>query len=149
MSTLAVVLRWLHIVPAVIGGGAAIYARFALMPALATLPEAQRVALKESIDGRWRIVVMACIGLLLASGTANFILYQAPAHQGQPLYHALFGIKFLAAMGVFFLASVLSGRAPAFDTLRANGKLWGSVTAGLVILILLISGILRSLPHST
>ena len=146
MSTLSLVLRWMHIVPAVVAGGAAVFARLALLPALATLPEVERGRVKETIDRRWRIVVMTCITLLVASGIANFVLYQAPAHKGQALYHALFGIKFLAALVVFFLASALSGRSAALAPIRANSRLYAGIAAALVLVILLLSGVLRSIP---
>ncbi len=149
MDALAVLLRWLHIIPAVIAGGATIFTRIALLPAMATLPEAERARVKETIDRRWRIVVMTCIALLLVSGLANFFLYQAPAHRGQPLYQALFDIKFLAALVVFFLASALSGRTAALAPIRANTRFWVGVAAALVTAILLISGVLRSIPHAT
>jgi uncharacterized membrane protein len=149
MSIPAIVLRFLHIAPAVVAGGATIFARLALLPALASLPEAERARVKDAIDRRWRIVVMACVTLLLVSGTLNFVLYQAPVHKGQPLYHALFGVKFLAAMVVFFLASALSGRSTAFAGIRTNSRFWAGVTATLVIAIVLISAVLRSIPHAT
>lgn len=149
MDTIALVLRWMHIVPAVAAGGATLFARIALLPALATLPDAERSRVKEAIDRRWRMVVMACVTLLLTSGTANFVMYQAPAHRGQPIYHALFGVKFVAALVVFFLASALSGRSAALASFRAKGRLWTGVTATLVLLILVISGVLRNLPRST
>ena len=148
MNTLALVLRWMHIVPAVVAGGATAFVHIALLPALGTLPEADRLRLKETIDQRWRVVVMVCITLLLVSGIANFVLYQAPAHKGQSLYHALFGIKFLAAMIVFFLASALSGRSRALAPIRANARFYVGVAAALVLVILLISGVLRSIPHA-
>jgi len=149
MSTVAILLRWMHIVPAVVAGGAVIFSWLALLPALAELQAPDRLRVKEAIDRRWRIVVMVCVTLLLLSGIANFVLYQAPAHTGQPLYHALFGIKFLAALGVFFLASALSGRSPGLAPMRANARFWVGVSATLVVLIVAISGVLRSLPRST
>jgi uncharacterized membrane protein len=147
MDGLALVLRWLHIIPAVIAGGATIFVRLALLPAMATLPETERVRLKETIDARWRLVVAGCITLLLISGLANFFLYQAPAHKGQAHYQALFGIKFLMALVVFFLASALSGRSAAFAPIRANARFWTGVAMLLVVLILLVSGVLRNIPH--
>lgn len=146
MNGLQIFLRWMHIVPAVVAGGALIFARLAILPALATLPDAERARVREAIDRRWRVVVMICITLLLISGFANFILYQAANHKGQPLYHALFGIKFLAALGVFFLGSALSGRSAALASIRANSRLYAGIAASLVILIVLISGVLRNIP---
>ena len=149
MNTLATFLRFMHIAPAVVAGGATIFARIALLPALAELPDAERARVKDGIDRRWRVVVMVCITLLLVSGIANFVLYQAPVHKGQPLYHALFGVKFLAAMIVFFLASALSGRSAALASIRANSRSYVGVAAMLVIAIVLISAVLRSIPHAT
>jgi uncharacterized membrane protein len=149
MSTLAIVLRFLHIAPAVVAGGATVFARVALLPSLAALPEAERARVKDAIDRRWRIVVMACVTLLLLSGIANFVIYQAPVHKGQPLYHALFGVKFLAALVVFFLASALSGRSKALAGIRTNSRFWVGVTATLVLAIVLISAVLRNIPHAT
>lgn len=148
MNTLAIVLRFLHIAPAIVAGGATIFVRLALLPALAELPEAERARVKDTIDRRWRIVVMVCVTLLLVSGIANFVIYQAPVHKGQPLYHALFGIKFLAALVVFFLASALSGRSRAWAGIRANSRLWVGVAATLVIAIVLISAVLREIPRA-
>jgi uncharacterized membrane protein SirB2 len=148
MDGTALVLRWMHIVPAVVAGGATVFARLAILPALQTLPDADRLRVKDAIDRRWLLVVMICITLLLVSGLANFVLYQAPAHKGQGLYHALFGIKFIAALGVFFLASALFGRSAAFASIRANARFWGGVAAVLVLTILLISSVLRNIPHA-
>jgi uncharacterized membrane protein len=147
MNTVAIVLRWLHIVPAIAAGGATIYAAVALLPTLGELPEADRARLREGLTRRWRAVFMACTALLLGSGLLNFILYQAPAHKGQALYHALFGVKFLAAMVVFFLGAALTGRSAGLAGIRANAGFWTSMSAVLVLAIVLISGILRGIPH--
>lgn len=148
MNALPTLLRFLHIAPAVIAGGATIFARIALLPALAALPDAERTRVKDAIDRRWRVVVMTCITLLLVSGIANFVLYQAPFHKGQPLYHALFGVKFLLAMVVFFLGSAMTGRSAALASIRANARLYVGLAATLVIAIVLISAVLRSIPRS-
>jgi hypothetical protein len=146
MNGVALVLRWLHIVPAVMGGGAAFFAALALLPTLREMPEPTRSAIRSAVADRWRPVLSASIGLLLLSGIANFVLFQGPAHAGQALYLALFGVKVLAALGVFFLASALMGRSEALQPVRDNGALWTKVNAGLVLLVLLISGVLRTLP---
>jgi len=79
------------------------------------------------------------------SGLINFIRINRslPADANKMLYHGLFGTKFLLALVVFFLASVLSGRSHAFDKLRANGKTWWGLTATLAVAIILISGVMR------
>ena len=60
-------------------------------------------------------------------------------------YHLLFAVKFVAAMGVFFLASALTGKSPAFASLRNRPGIWLSLVAGLGVLVILISGILKNL----
>jgi hypothetical protein len=148
MSSVAILLRWLHIVPAVAAGGATLYGVIALLPALGEMPEADRARLREALARRWRAVFMACTALLLASGILNFILFQAPAHKGQPLYQALFGVKFLAAMAVFFLGAALTGRSAGLAAIRANARFWTTLSAVLVLAILLVSGVLRGIPHA-
>jgi len=148
LDALATTLRFLHIAPAIAAGGATIFVRLALLPALASLPEAERARLKETIDRRWRVVVMTCIALLLVSGIANFLLYQAPAHKGQSLYHALFGVKVIAAFVVFFLASALSGRSAGLASIRASARFYAGLAAALVLVIVLISAVLRGIPRA-
>jgi len=146
MSMIQIALRWLHIVPAVVAGGAVIYGFLALQPALGELPEADAKRLRESLARRWRGVFSVCTTMLLGSGLLNFMMFQAPMHRGQPLYHALFGVKFLCAMTVFFLGAALTGRTAALAPIRANARFWVGVSAALVIAIVLISGILRGIP---
>ena len=146
MDALAIALRWLHIVPAVVAGGGSIFLALAVLPALREMPDDVRKTVRGAITARWRVVVMACITLLLASGAANFLVYQAPAHRGQLLYQSLFSLKFLAAMVVFFIGSALTGRSAALQPMRDNVRFWAGLNASLVLLILLVSGILRNIP---
>jgi uncharacterized membrane protein len=146
MDARAIALRWLHVVPAVVAGGASIFLAVAVLPALREMPDDVRKTVRDAITARWRVVVMACITLLLASGLTNFFVYQAPAHRGQALYQALFGVKFLAAMWVFFVASALTGRSAALQPMRDNVRFWAGLNASLVLLILLVSGVLRNIP---
>ena len=149
MSVAAVLLRWLHIVPAVAAGGATLFALIALLPTLDGMPEPARRELRAAVAARWRIPFVVCTTLLLLSGLANFVLFQAPVHRGQPVYHALFGIKFLAALAVFFLGAALTGRSPALEHLRVRARFWTAVSAGLIVLILMISGVLRGIPQGS
>ena len=146
MNFAAIVLRWLHVVPAVVAGGASIHAALALLPTLGEMPEDTRKAVRAKLADRWRPVLMASIALLFLSGLTNFVMFQGPAHAGQPLYHALFGVKVLAALGVFFIASALSGRSAALQPLRDNAAFWTKLNACLILLVLLISGVLRNVP---
>ena len=148
MSWVQLLLRWLHILPAVIAGGATIYSAVALVPTFGALSDDAKAILRERVASRWRPVMMLCIVLLLGSGLTNFLMFQSKLHHGQPLYQGLFGVKFLAAMGVFFIASALVGKSAALQPMRDRMGFWIRVNAALIVLIVLISGILKNLPPS-
>jgi hypothetical protein len=99
--------------------------------------------------------VIGAITLLLASGLTNYILLirrvkEAPELWGgdwmrQTGYHALFGVKFLLAMILFYLASGLVGRGASTQWIRDARKQWLSVAVGLGVGVVLISGWMRQL----
>jgi hypothetical protein len=96
--------------------------------------------------------VIGAITLLLASGLANFLLFNDAAQawedgtwMKQTKYHALFGVKFLLALGVFYLASGLVGRGEGTAWIRANRGKWLSVTLLLAVGVVMISGWMRGL----
>jgi uncharacterized membrane protein len=143
---LSVVLRWMHILAAITAVGGTIFSRVALLPAASSLPEDPRRTLLEAIRSRWSKYVAAAILLLLVSGLWNFMQMEKTYKLGAA-YHALFGIKFLLAFAIFFLASALNGRSALAQKLRANARCWLSVNMTLAILVVCISGVLRGLPH--
>ena len=149
LELLALVSRWLHILAAMAAVGGTIFIRFALQPTLATLPEPERRTLHESLRARWSKVVMAAIALLLLSGLYNFIVIARGLSKTdalssiKPMYHALFGVKFLLALGIFFIASALVGRSAAFEKVRANARLWATVNIVLAVILVCLSGFMR------
>lgn len=141
------VSRWLHILAAVTAAGGAVFMKLALHPASQTLPESERQALREAVRSRWSKVVMIAITLLLATGLFNFIqivkLYDL---KGTP-YHALFGTKFILAMAVFALASILVGRSALAVKLRADAGKWLTILVTLAVVVIGLSSALKTLPH--
>ncbi len=131
-----ILMRVVHVMSAVVLLGGACYVRFVLLPAAAELPEAEHAALRERLLSRWKSIVHRGIGLLLITGFYNYLEVTSPQHRGQGLYHMLMGIKILLALGVFFLASALVGRAAAFEGLRRQPRQWLTiliVLAGVVV----------------
>ena len=61
------------------------------------------------------------------------------------LYHALFGAKFLAALGVFFIASALTGKSKALEGIRADAPKWLGIASILGILVVVLAGVLHHL----
>ncbi|RME37511.1 MAG: hypothetical protein D6788_09330 [Planctomycetota bacterium] len=148
-EVVTIVTRWVHISAAVIAIGGAVFQRVAWMPAAEESGDpADRERLREAVRSRWARLVGLCIGLLLLTGFFNLYWLVIRAGVAPMPYHALFGLKFLAAMVVFFLASAMAGKSPAFASLRAKAS---SVYATIVLLglfIILLSGVLHQIRHA-
>jgi uncharacterized membrane protein len=123
--------------------GGTVFARLVVFPALDPLPSDQRSALHAAMRARWSKIVAAAIALLLVSGFYNFIVLVAH-YQVPRWYHMLFGLKFLAALVIFAIASLLSGKSSAGDALRANPRPWLNLNIVLAVVVVCISGVLRT-----
>jgi uncharacterized membrane protein len=144
----AIALRWVHLLAAITAVGGTIFMRMALVPSLAVLSEDERKALHEQVRSRWVKFVMAAILFLLLSGFYNFFrrINVGVDADFKRLYNMLFGIKFLLALVIFFVASALTGRAAALERFRKNAKFWLSVNVVLAVAVVCISGVLRFVP---
>lgn len=147
MEFVNIAFRWIHVGTAIVVLGGSVFMRFVLMPAAKELPDAEHDALRGRVMGRWKKFVMIGIALFLISGLYNYIVVSIPRHKGDKdadkFYHMLLGIKMLLAFGVFFLASALTGRAKAFEGIRANNKFWLLLLIVLAFTIVAISGVLK------
>lgn len=146
-DVVAFLSRWLHIVAAVTAAGGAIFMKLALHPASETLAEEPRKALREAVRARWAKVVGMAVGVLLLTGLYNFMTIVQRYNLPRPWYHAAFGVKFLLALGVFFLASILVGKTELAQKLRAQAGKWLTLLVGLILLVLALSSFLKTLPH--
>jgi len=139
-------IRWIHILSAITAIGGTIFLRLVLHPsAVATLEADQHQPLRERIAKRWRMVLHACIGLLIATGIYN-LTRMLPVHKGQAMYHGVFGLKLILAMAIFFVAIALSGSNPAFAGMRKNAPKWMTLNIVLAVVLVLLSAILNNLP---
>jgi hypothetical protein len=160
---LPMVMRWLHIGSAMLAIGAPFFVRFALMPAAGSvLDEAAQEKLRERINARWRHVVYVLITLFLISGLYTFLVPVRIAATGplvsarwrdfspedKRLYHMIFGIKMLCALGIFFLASALAGRTATFAPIRRRARTWVGVLLVLAAILVVCSTMLRFLPNA-
>jgi len=144
---LSLLFRWLHILAGMTAVGGTIFARFVVLPSHGVLTPEARESLHAEMRRRWSKIVMASIGFLIVSGLYNFVMIQrnyGPELKALGWYHPLFGIKFLLAMIVFVIASLLSGRTALAEKLRRNVRFWMSLNILLAVLIVCISGILRT-----
>jgi uncharacterized membrane protein len=143
---LTIVVRWVHILAAVIAIGGLFHMRYVLMPAVReALSDEEHQRLRKSVSSRWSRIVNIAIGVLLLTGFYNFFTIGLEKSQGAPTYSMLFGIKFLLALAVFFISSALVGKAKVFDGMRAKAGMWMTINVMLGFLVILLSGWLKSL----
>ncbi|MCE9630746.1 MAG: sulfite exporter TauE/SafE family protein [Planctomycetia bacterium] len=154
MDPTLLVLRWAHVLAAIVAMGGLVFARFALLPALSELDSATRDRVHDRIRRSWLPWVIGAITVLLATGLVNFLLFNARVKgegwasgewMRQTSYHALFGAKFLLALVVFYFASALVGRGAGTAWVRNDRAKWLSVTIGLMLAVVLLSGWMRQL----
>ena len=135
--------RVLHILSAVILVGGLFYIRTILSPAGADACFADR----RSVWAKW--VGIATL-FLLVTGFYNFfiIIGQSKAEGGvklPPTYHMLFGVKFLLAMMVMFIAAILAGKTEAADRFRGQMGKWLNIAWLAAVAIIVLAAILRTL----
>lgn len=146
---LAVALRWLHIVGAVVAVGGAVFIRYVLLPSAATLPEEQRQPFRAQVTQRYAKLFMASIAILFLTGFANYVMYEIPNHKQQGAYHGVIGTKIILAIGVAFIGSALVGRAEAFEGIRKRAPRWLAINILLALAIFALAGVARQIPISS
>lgn len=140
MDWLAIISRWTHVGTAIVLVGGTVFLRFIVIPVTTQLPDAEQSPLKLRVLAAWKQFIHVGIVLFLVSGFYNYLVVAAPLHKGDKLYHPLIGTKILLALGMFFLASALVGKAKVFEGLRRHDKFWQSVILMLATIIVGISG---------
>ena len=143
------VSRVLHILSAIILVGGLFYIRTILAPS-ASSPD----KIGETCFGDRRAVWAKWVGIstafLLLTGIYNliYIIGESKADGGvklPPTYHMLFGVKFLLAMMVMFIAAILAGKTEAADRFRMQMKKWLNIGWLAAMAIIVIAAILRTL----
>ncbi|MHB1766783.1 MAG: hypothetical protein ACYCUV_02895 [Phycisphaerae bacterium] len=145
MDLITLVMRWLHIGGATILIGSPFFIRLFLLPALAGEDPEHRAAIIERINKPWRMILGMVILLQIISGVYwLLVVVHMPAEP--PLYQILLTIKLLAALGLFFLLSVLAGRAMMFAPFRAEAKKWYTASLICGAIIVMCAGAMRLMP---
>lgn len=135
--------RVLHITgAAIIVGGMA----FLLQAVVAPAGESAQSAfpLPEASRAVWSRMVALATAVMIVSGFYNYYNIVTVNEKLPGLYHALFGIKFLLALVVFFVAAATAGKSKLAAKMQANLNRW--LACGLVaaIGIFAIGATLRS-----
>ncbi|MEW4562940.1 hypothetical protein AB1K70_10470 [Bremerella sp. JC770] len=140
---LELIIRWAHILPAIILVGGSLYMVFALHPAMKATEFAEKDELKSAIRARWAKVVMICAGIILLSGIASLVLQATTYTFPQKYYHPVAGMKFLLALVILYIASLLSGRSKNAEKFREKEAFWLKLNATLAVILVLMAGTLR------
>jgi uncharacterized membrane protein len=133
MDALNIIMRFLHILSAVVLAGGALTWRFAVIPSTETLNAETRGKVGDAIARAWRPFVLSAIAGILISGTYNFLRKT----NLPPAYHAVFGIKVLLALHVF--AVLILATKPG-NTKRARQLTGVAISA---VAVVLLSAVLR------
>ncbi len=153
MLALDLILRWMHILGAIMLVGSTIFMRTAYVPAKELADFEPKPEFAEWLRVAWSRMVMLASAQLLISGLIGFVLLMKnydiskEAFPGS-VYHMSFGIKFLLAFVVFFLAAALSGRSGLAKKLRQREKFWLTLNMVLAITVVLIAGVMRMADRS-
>ena len=153
---LGLLLRWGHVLAAVTALSGLVFSRFALLPALEDVDDETRERIHAGVRRAWLKWVMGAITVLIITGLANYMLTiqraNAEAWGGNGRawmkfhnYHAFMGMKILFAFAVFYMASALIGRGEATQWARDDRKKWLTVTLGLALAVVILSGSLRQM----
>jgi hypothetical protein len=105
-AVLGVCMRWIHIASVVTLIGGFIYARFALAPALASLPASERELVGLGTVNSFRPLLFTVLITVLGSGFYNY----ATKASYPPGYNLWLGIKLLLVLHIFVSAILYSVR---------------------------------------
>ena len=143
-----VLSRVLHILSAIIMVGGLFYMRTILAPSATAGATSDEVCFagRRSVWARW---VGMTTFFLLASGIYNLmtIIGQSKTIGDKlpPAYHMLLGIKFLLALLVMFVMSILAGKTKTADKFRGQMQKWLNLAWLAAIAIVVIAGVMRTL----
>lgn len=146
---LVYISRCVHICAVIVVIGGAAFQLLALLPALRSAPaDDSAKAIGDAVRKKWARFIHVAIALLLITGGINFWRLAIPPKVDAIPYHPIFGVKLLAAMTIFFIASALVGSAPGFEKMRRNAGRWLAWVVVLALAIVFLSGLLYQIRLS-
>ncbi len=137
--------RWMHILPAVVMVGGAIFTQLVLCPALAGNDPENVV--KQQVKRKWSKVIMGCALFLLLSGLYNTMVIFGGDDKPVGMYHGLFGVKVILAFSIFYISSLLAGKSDAAQKFQEKEAFWGKINMYAAIVVVLLAGGMRMAPR--
>ncbi len=145
---LPLLMRWIHVGTSIVVAGGLVFYLLVFVPiAERILSAEERERLREPLMRRWKMYIHPPIILFLITGFYNYIFVTSALHQGQGLYHALFGLKFLLALVLFALLLIMTSTMAWSQKLRKNQVLW-SVSLVLAAAVVLLGGYMKVMPQA-
>jgi len=146
-NAVQILARALHLLAAMVMVGGLFYLRTILAPSeLASSKPEACFAGRRAVWARW---VGIATFFLLASGIYNLMTVigqSKTAGVKLPLaYHLLLAIKFLLALLVMFVMSILAGKTAAAERFRSQMQKWLSIAWLAAIAIVVLAGVMRTL----
>jgi hypothetical protein len=144
-NIISLISRWMHILPAIVMVGGAIFTQLVLCPALdGNDPEN---AIKQQIKRKWSKVIMGCALLLLLSGLYNAMVIFGAEDKPAGMYHGLFGLKLILAFSIFYISSLLAGKSDAAKKFQEKEAFWGKLNMYAAIVVVLLAGGMKVMPR--
>ncbi len=151
MDYLFLGMRWLHLTSSIILVGGVFHMRFAVLPAMETLPDPHREAAHVALRRNYAMLVRLSMLLLIVTGLVNMILVPKfntfAIEGGRGEYSMLVGIKFLLALPIFFIVDMLNGRSATAEKFRLKARVWLNIALFLSIVVIVIGGFARFIPR--
>ena len=149
MEYLNLILRWLHVLSAITLVGGVLYVRFSVVPTLESLDESQRETVGAALRKNWAKFLMISIALLLVTGITNMVLTPKTIEPDlKSNYSMMAGIKFMLALPVFYIVSLINGRSDNAAKFRQKSRLWLNIAVALCVVIVMLAGYLRFMPRA-
>lgn len=123
--------------------GGLLYLRQCVAPLVGEADNAEE-AVYRGRRSAWAAVVMGATTLLLLSGFFNLYNIIAGMEKLPAAYHMIFGIKFLLAMFVFFVAAGTAGKSPMAVKMQGNLRFWLNLSLAASVLIFALGAALRT-----
>ena len=144
---LPLLARWVHIISATALVGGLIFFRFVVIPVgESSLSEEVYKDVRDKLARRFQLISHLCLLLFLISGFYNYIVVTSPLHEGQSVYHMLFGIKFTFAMAAFVIVIMVTSKRARGERMRANGRRWFLIALAVALVTVMLGGVMKMLP---
>lgn len=146
MDYVDLLLRWIHILSAIVLVGGAFFWKLVWQPAAAELDEKVRDQTFEAMRKRWSMIVHIGITLLLITGLINAVRIIQQYSFTEAPYHILVAVKLVLALLLAYLAMRLAGRSEGAKRFRASGT-WSTINVVLAVIVVCFAGYMKSVPR--